>query len=156
MNKQNEKRVLQQELLAENSIHLELVSKQLQASFSRCNEIKLLQEGLGFEELERFEALTSRFARLADLILQKSIRLIELIELESSGSILDRINKAEKKGLISDSQKYIEIRQLRNSIAHEYDSEALMKIFEDCLTFTPDLLASVESISDYIKLNNLL
>lgn len=156
MNKQNEKRILQQALLAENSIHLDLASKQLQASFTRCNEIKLLQESLGFEELERFEALTSRFARLADLILQKSIRLIELIELEGSGSILDRINKAEKKGLISDSQKYIEIRQLRNSIAHEYDAEALIKIFEDCLTFTPELLASVEKIGDYIKRNNLL
>ncbi len=156
MNNQSEKRVLQQKLLAENCTHLELASKQLQASFLRCNEIKLSQENLGFEELERFEALTSRFARLADLIIQKSIRLIELIELEGTGSILDRINKAEKKGLINNSQTYIAIRQLRNSIAHEYDSEALIKIFESCLTFTPELLASVQSINGYIKRNNLL
>lgn len=143
-------------LLKENSNHLLLASKQLQASFVRCNLIALAHENLGFDELERFEALTSRFARLADLILQKAIRLIELIELEASGSILDRINRAEKRGLIANSEQFIEIRQLRNSIAHEYDADALLKIFEDCLEFTPVLLSTVENIASYIERKALL
>ena len=154
-NKPN-KRALQQALLKENSEHLILASKQLQASFIRCNLITLNTETLGFEELERFEALTSRFARLADLILQKAIRLIEILELEGSGTILDRINKAEKRGLINSSAQFIEIRQLRNSIAHEYDAEALTKIFEDCLQFTPTLLTTVENVALYIDKKELL
>ena len=156
MTTQQNKRALQQALLKENSNHLQLASKQLQASFDRCNLIELAPENLGFDELERFEALTSRFARLADLILQKAIRLIELLELEGSGSILDRINKAEKRGLIANSEQFIEIRQLRNSIAHEYDAEALLKIFEDCLEFTPVLLSTVENIGKYIESQDLL
>lgn len=156
MTNQQSKRVLQQALLKENSNHLLLASKQLQASFDRCNLITLAHENLGFDELERFEALTSRFARLADLILQKAIRLIELLELEGSGSILDRINKAEKRGLIANAEQFIEIRQLRNSIAHEYDENALIKIFEDCLEFAPVLLSTVENIAKYIENHALL
>ncbi len=156
MTNQQNKRALQQALLKENSHHLLLASKQLQASFERCNLIELAPENLDFDELERFEALTSRFARLADLILQKAIRLIELLELEGSGSILDRINKAEKRGLIANSEQFIEIRQLRNSIAHEYDADALLKIFEDCLEFTPLLLSAVENIGKYIQSKGLL
>ena len=107
-------------------------------------------------ELERFEALTSRFARLADLILQKAIRLIEVLELEASGTILDRINKAEKRGLIESCEQFIQIRQLRNSIAHEYNIDAVLKIVEDCLVFTPVLLSSVGKITTYIEDNALI
>lgn len=156
MTNQQNKRALQQALLKENTNHLLLASKQLEASFTRCNLIALKPEDLGFEELERFEALTSRFARLADLILQKGIRLIESLELEGSGTILDRINKAEKRGIIANSEQFIEIRQLRNSIAHEYDADALIKIFEDCLGFTPVLLSTVENITEYIDNKALL
>ena len=68
----------------------------LQYSYEKCQKIKL-HEGLSYEELERFEALTSRFARLSDVIIQKIFRLFDFIDLEDTGTVRDRINRAEKK-----------------------------------------------------------
>lgn len=69
----------------------------LQYSYEKCQKIKL-HEGLSYEELESFEALTSRFARLSDIIIQKILRLLDFIDLEDTGTVRDRINRAEKKG----------------------------------------------------------
>ena len=70
----------------------------LQYSYEKCQRIKL-QEGLSYEELESFEALTSRFARLSDIVIQKVLRLLDFIDLEDTGTVRDRINRAEKRGL---------------------------------------------------------
>lgn len=145
-------------LLNENIKNLHKAAQQLAFSYQRCQStISLTGEQsatqLSLEDQEKFEALTSRIARLADLIIQKTIRLIEQIELSESGSILDRINKAEKKGFIESAEQFIEIRQLRNSIAHEYDEDALNQIFITCLQYTPSLLTAVENIKGYIELH---
>ncbi len=137
-------------LLTENIQHLNKAAKQLAVSFERCQQLDISQDNLTLDEQERFEALTSRFARLADIIMQKTIRLIEQIELEGTGSLLDRINKAEKKGFIDSATQFIEIRQLRNSIAHEYDQDSLQQIFKNCLDYTPALLGAVDNINRYI------
>ena len=55
--------------------------------------------------------MTSRFARLSDIIIQKIFRLIESLELEEPGTVRDRINQAEKWGIIGlihdlDYEKY--------------------------------------------------
>jgi len=140
-------------LLSENMDHLSRASKQLSTSYLRCRTLSLDNIELTVNEQEKFEALTSRFSRLADIIIQKTIRLIELIELENTGSVLDRINKAEKKGFIESAEQFIEIRLLRNSIAHEYDPGSLMEIFKTCVKYTPILLDSVSNIQNYIELN---
>lgn len=138
-------------LLSENIKQLTQAGKVLESSVKRCSDLQFNIEEATDEELEKFEALTSRFARLADLILQKSIRLIELIELEGTGSILDRINRAEKQGIIGNAEDVIEIRQLRNSIAHEYEIGHLQNLFSSCLEYAPILLADVERLKRYCQ-----
>jgi len=120
----------------------------LQYSYEKCQRIKL-QEGLSYEELESFEALTSRFARLSDIVIQKVLRLLDFIDLEDTGTVRDRINRAEKKGVILSADNFAEIRILRNEIAHEYRSETAHAIFEKVLTYSPTLLESVDTITDY-------
>ena len=120
----------------------------LQYSYEKCQRIKL-HEGLSYEELESFEALTSRFARLSDIIIQKVLRLLDFIDLEDTGTVRDRINRAEKKGVILSADNLVEIRILRNEIAHEYRSETAYAIFEKVLTYSPTLLESVDTITDY-------
>ncbi|MFT4929781.1 MAG: hypothetical protein ACI8WB_005916 [Phenylobacterium sp.] len=137
-------------LLTENLPYLAKAAKQLNVSYERCQPIDISNGELSLDEQERFEALTARFARLADLIVQKTIRLIEQIELDGSGSLLDRINKAEKRGLIDNAEQFIEIRQLRNSIAHDYDETSLNQIFKSCLGYTPVLLDAVNHINAYV------
>jgi DNA repair ATPase RecN len=122
----------------------------LQYSYEKCQKIKL-HEGLSYEELESFEALTSRFARLSDIIIQKVLRLLDFIDLEDTGTVRDRINRAEKKGVILSADNLVEIRILRNEIAHEYRSETAYAIFEKVLTYSPTLLESVDTITDYAQ-----
>jgi len=120
----------------------------LQYSYEKCKTIKL-HESLSYEELERFEALTSRFARLSDIIIQKVLRLLDFIDLEDTGTIRDRINRAEKKEIIKSAEEFVQIRLLRNEIAHEYKADTIYDIFEKVLTYTPVLLEHVDQVMAY-------
>ena len=131
-------------------IELEKACEILRYSYEKCKNVKIL-EGLDNKCLESFEALTSRFARLGDMLIQRVFRLIDNIDLEDSGTVRDRINRAEKKGLIYSAEIFIEIRILRNEIAHEYKSETIYVIFEKVLHFTPHLLEAVGSTNAYAK-----
>ena len=110
-----------------------------------------LKNGLSYEELEIFEALTSRFAKLSDIIIQKIFRLLDILDLEDEGSIRDRLNRAEKKGIIHSADAFVDIRILRNEIAHEYKSETIYEIFEKVLEKTPMLLESINMIESYAQ-----
>lgn len=67
------------------------------------------------------------------------------------GTIRDRINRAEKKEMIVSSDIFIEIRIVRNDIAHEYIPEAIHYIFGKVLSLTPDLLDGVDRTVIYCK-----
>lgn len=122
----------------------------LEYSYQKCRKIDV-PLGLSDEELESFEALTSRFARLSDIIIQKIFRYIDTLDLEQQGTVRDRINRAEKKGIIESADDFIEIRLLRNEISHEYQSETIYAIFEKVKELTPVLLKSVPEILDYSR-----
>ncbi|WP_136514291.1 hypothetical protein [Geomonas edaphica] len=117
----------------------------LQYSFDKCGRIGLKQS-YHPEELESFESFTGRFARLSDILVQKVFRLIDEIDLDAQGTVRDRINRAEKKGLIGSSDTFVEIRMVRNDIAHQYLSEAIHETFAKVLELTPALLDSVERV----------
>ena len=99
--------------------------------------------------MERFEALAARFARLSDIMIQKVFRTLDAIDLEDRGTVRDRINRAEKRGVIESADNFVEIRMVRNEIAHEYKSETVLEIFERVLTLTPSLMKAVEGIETY-------
>jgi hypothetical protein len=147
INKKTDKKVI---LLKEELQLLNMASKALDYSYHRCLEVGK-KEQYTLEEEERFESLTSRFARLSDILIQKLFRLIDQIELEDSGSVRDRINRAEKKRLINSADDFILIRELRNSIAHEYHPEAIINIFSIVLDQTPLLFDSVTRINQHCK-----
>ena len=61
---------------------MEKAMNTLKFSYNRCLELGL-KEQYSLEKEERFESLTSRFARLSDIIIQKIFRLIDRIELKT-------------------------------------------------------------------------
>lgn len=122
----------------------------LKFSYQRCLELGK-KTRYSLQEQERFESLTSRFARLSDIVIQKLFQLIDQIELEDEGTIRDRINHAEKKQLIRSASDFIIIRELRNSIAHEYQEDAITNIFHSVLDKTPLLFNCVTQINQYCK-----
>ncbi len=119
-------------------------------SFNKCSKIGI-KNRYEPEELESFESFTGRFARLSDILIQKIFRLVDEMDLDSQGTIRDRINRAEKKGLIDSSDVFIEIRVLRNDIAHEYLPEAIQEIFGKVLSLTPSLLDGVQRTVKYCE-----
>ena len=135
------------ELLQEELLGLELAAGHLGYSMERCLNL-IDQEKLPPEQLERLESLTSRFARLADLLIQRIFRLIDEIELTGGGSILDRIYRAEKRGWANASE-LINIRELRNLIAHEYATEKMPEIYTAVAAMSPALLATVPKVIAY-------
>lgn len=122
----------------------------LQYSFDKCSRIGIKSSYLP-EELESFESLTGRFARLSDILIQKLFRLVDQLDLESQGTVRDRINRAEKKDLIDSAEVFVEIRMVRNDIAHEYLPEAIHEIFGKVLELTPALLEGVGRTRNYCE-----
>jgi len=103
-------------------------------------------------EKETLEALTSRFARLADILFQRVFRTLDQIELIDEGTNIDRLNRMEKRGLISSAECWRQIRQLRNSIAHEYLIEASDSVVVESIQQGKELLATTDRIIDYAKM----
>ena len=132
------------ELLQEELIGLQSAANHLGYSMERCRNL-IEQEEMPPEELERLESLTSRFARLADLLIQRIFRLIDEIELTGTGTLLDRIYRAEKRGWVEASEM-IKIRELRNLIAHEYASDKMPEIYTVVAAMSPALLAVVPKV----------
>ena len=127
---------------------LEKAGDILEYSYNKCNTIGI-KPGLSNDQLESFEALTSRFARLSDIIIQKILRYFDILDLEEKGTVRDRINRAERKQVIETADDFIQIRILRNEIAHEYQSETIYSIFEKVVELTPILLKSIDSLTAY-------
>ena len=76
----------------------------LKYSYEKCKKIKIKSE-YTLKELDAFENLSSRFARLNDIILQKMLKTIHSIDLDEINTIRDSINLAEKKNLIKSARK---------------------------------------------------
>lgn len=133
------------ELLQEEVASLELAAGHLAYSMQRCINLTGL-DILQPEQLERLESLTSRFARLADLLIQRILRLIDETELADSGSILDRIYRAEKRGW-ANAAELIKIRELRNLIAHEYATDQMMDIYATVMAMSPGLLQTASHVA---------
>jgi uncharacterized protein YutE (UPF0331/DUF86 family) len=145
---QDEHALLEEEIKAVNK-----AGDILTQSYEKCQAFGI-KESYSIDEQESIEAFTSRFARTADILTQRMFRLIDELDLDNEGTVRDRINRAEKKELIEQADDFVEIRKLRNSIAHEYQPNAPEKIYADVLKSTPNLFDSIERINRYIMKYN--
>lgn len=82
----------------------------------KTNELDSLDESAK----EKLDAFRVRFGDLQDLLGTKVFRSLLVLEQEKIGSQLDILNQADKRGLISSSDDWIELRNLRNAFAHDY------------------------------------
>ena len=101
-------------------------------------------------ERESCEALTSRFARLNDFLLQRVFRTLDQIELADDGTALDRLQRAEKRGLISSAERWRELRLLRNAIAHDYLIESDDSVLRESLAAAPELIETAQRVGHYV------
>lgn len=106
---------------------------------------------LSVGERESCEALTSRFARLNDFLVQRVLRTLDQIELLDEGTPLDRLQRAEARGLITSADRWRELRLLRNAIAHDYLIESADRVLAESLVAAPELLDTVRRILRYVN-----
>ena len=102
-------------------------------------------------ERESCEALTSRFARLNDFLVQRVFRTLDQIELADEGSVLDRLQRAEARGLITTAERWRELRLLRNAIAHDYLIESADRVLTEALAAAPELTDAVQRVVRYVE-----
>lgn len=93
------------------------------------------------KELEPYDALADRFVRAVECGLRymRSLELVQFAEQsESTRSLLDRM---EKLGVVSVAGMWMQMRNIRNRIVHDYLPEQVAEMF-DLVTrvFAPELL----------------
>lgn len=113
-------------------------------SLEKCRTLQL-NEPRSFEVEESFDALTSKFARVADIFTQKVVKSLVLLTREDAPTFVDRMNLCEKLKVIPSASDLIEIRDLRNQIAHEYLAENLTEVYRDCLALSESLLLAIHA-----------
>lgn len=98
---------------------------------------------------ERLDAFVSRFCRLQDTLGDKLLPTYLRMQLEPIGTVLDNLNRAEKLGLIASVADWIEARNLRNSLVHEYteDMDLLRQSILRALELVPMLEAVTKKLS---------
>lgn len=72
---------------------------------------------------ERLDAFVSRFGRMQDTVGDKLIPALLKSMAEKPGSALDNLNRAEKLGLLPSVEQWLDARNLRNKLIHEYVSD---------------------------------
>ncbi len=85
--------------LEENFTQADEAANHLNISFERCRDF-ISNADFTEEQLIELEALTARFARVSDLLIQKIFKTIDQLDASAPGTVRDRILQAEKKGLI--------------------------------------------------------
>ncbi len=140
------------QLLKENLEAMDSAIYWLERSIGICNQIGIKMD-YAEEEYDAFETLSSRYARAIDLIVRKVLRTIDLVEFEQPGTLIDTVNRAERRGLIDNVNELRTMTDLRNEIAHDYIKAELVETFENILNQTPQVIALAKRIKDYVKQN---
>lgn len=109
------------------------------------------KDGYNLEEQEVFEALTARFARASDIFTQRALRTLFALLQENPQTKIDAANLAEKMGIVADANTLLNVRELRNQIAHEYVRSDLIGFFMEVLHYVPELEKIIESLNNYCK-----
>jgi hypothetical protein len=140
-------------VLFEEQLRLARASAQvLLESHSRAQALLLsTKDGLTPAELETLEALTARFSRFSDYLVQRVFRTLDEVEMGASGTALDSLNRMEKRGIIDSVDQFREIRALRNEIAHEYLIEPTDRVVRESFEKTPILIAALEKLEEYSR-----
>ncbi len=102
-------------------------------------------------QLESVEAFCSRFARTVDLLVNKVLRSLDRAELMSQGSLIDVVNRAEKRGFVSHAEDLREMKDIRNIIAHDYAGTKAAEVFAWCREQKPALDKICGLTADYAR-----
>lgn len=131
-------------LLREELLNLEQALPSFERSLAKCASLSPSPRQ-SFEDEESFDALTSKFARTSDIFTQKVLKTFVALLREDAPTFIDRMNLCEKLGVIPSAAQMIAVRDLRNTIAHEYATDDLMEVYRDTVALSPRLIEAITS-----------
>ena len=77
--------------------------------------------------MEPYDALASRFERFVEIAVNRFFRSVEIHQFgKKSESLRDRLLNMQKIGLVSSVELWMEMRDFRNRIVHDYLPEQLV------------------------------
>lgn len=102
---------------------------------------------------ERVDAFVARFGRLQDTLADKLLPEILGWLGEATGPAIDNLARAERLGWISDGQGWLDARQLRNRMIHEYvrDPEILAAALSAGHAAVPLLVGSAQTLAALVE-----
>ena len=122
----------------------------LKKSLQRVKSVENFEK-LTEEQLEIIEALMNRYSRAVDILINKVLRSLDYLELEESSRKLDIVIRAEKRGFVRDYNILIEMKDLRNELAHEYLEERLRDRLEEVISKSRELVEIADEINRYVQ-----
>lgn len=141
-------------LIARQLAHLRRMREYLEHSIGRCATILPISDwkALSLDEHERLAAFSVRFSEFQEH-LGKAMRAVaseEEIEIERFGSVLAFM---EKIGVLESAERWKIIREMRNSISHEYeeDSVRLTELFDEMLKAAPELFETHHKLEVFCR-----
>ena len=130
-----------------------LLEKQLNwlnISYVECCKIGV-SDNYTIEEFGKFETLCSRYSRSIDFLIRKIFRTLDEYEFENQGTLIDVVNNAHKRGLFEDIEVLRIMKDLRNTVVHEYIEDELTGEFAEVLEYSSELIKIIETTLTYMK-----
>jgi hypothetical protein len=137
------------QFLAESLAELAQARRHLDYSFQQVAGLPADLNNANAGQLASVEAFSSRFARTVDLLVNKVLRSLDRMELLPQGTLLDVVNRAEKRGFIQRAADLREMKDVRNIIAHDYAGAKAAEIFTYCREQKPALDAVCDRLAEY-------
>jgi hypothetical protein len=138
---------LKKEFFQELHKNLEKQTFWLQHSIKKSENLDL--KNLKIDDFDILETLSSRFARTIDFLVRKYWRALDSVEFETQGTLIDVVNRADKRKLFQDIEKFRELKDLRNEIVHEYLDDKLQEFFKEIRTESNELLEVCQNSLNY-------
>ncbi|MDD5383774.1 MAG: hypothetical protein PHG89_02690 [Gallionella sp.] len=106
------------EIVAREGKHLSYSWNSLFSQTIEAEWVRNLEQDPGCAE--RLEAFVSRFGRMQDTMADKLLPRWLLALAEVPGSQIETLNRAERLGVLASTERWLEARNLRNRLVHEY------------------------------------
>lgn len=135
------------EILCENWHILKKSISLLEKSYKRCQKIDINKE----EDIEKIETFANRYTRSVDILLNKFLRSLDLVEAEEITRRLDILIRAERRGFVENYEILLEMKNLRNELAHEYIEELFLEKIVVIEEYSQKLFDIFKRIEKYMQ-----
>lgn len=132
------------EIVAKEGRHLSYSWNSLSSQTIDVEWVDSLEQNPGCAE--QLEAFVSRFGRMQDTMADKLFPRWLAALAEIPGSQIETLNRAERLGVLTSTERWLEARNLRNRLVHEYMT-APEKFIEDLVLAKEYSLMLIEAFN---------